>query len=546
MSNKNIDITSGEALKEEVKKLSLDDWLGQINYNQIADGVYVPTKFALTFIAFIKLVNGSEGESNKSPPIHVAMLDKVVSNKGRIANLCFRGSAKTTIFFEYFTLFLAFYGSLPNFGKITGMIYVSDSMENGVASARANLEFRYNNSEFLQEWIPKARFTEKYIEFTNKEGHKLGIKMFGAATGIRGTKIFGKRPVLAILDDLLSDDDSRSPTTMNAIKDTIHKGIEYALDPKQRKIIFSGTPFSKNDPLVEIVESGSWDVNVYPVCEKFPCSKEEFVGAWEDRFPYEFVKEQYDNAKANGKLAGFYQELMLRITSEEERLVLDSDIQWYQRKVLLDNKNKFNFYITTDFATSDKQTADDSVISVWAINNGGDWFFIDGIAERMTMDKSIDNLFRLVTQYKPQSVGIEITGQQQGFIKWLQAEQMNRNIYFNFASTAKSNEPGIRPTANKLSRFNMVVPWFKAFKMYFPEEIKDEPLVTKFMEQLRLATRSGLKGKDDCLDTISMLTYMKAWRPSEESPDEEMSQSGIYQNNYPTTTEFSDLDSYLP
>ncbi|MDT9693891.1 hypothetical protein Q5762_37335, partial [Streptomyces sp. P9(2023)] len=115
------------------------------------------------------------------------------------------------------------------------MIYVSDSMENGVKSARNNTEFRYNNSEFMQEYVPYRKFTDNYIEFGNKDGHCLGIKMFGAKTGLRGTKIFGKRPKIAVLDDLLSDDDARSPTAINAIKDTIYKGVNYALDPVDRK-----------------------------------------------------------------------------------------------------------------------------------------------------------------------------------------------------------------------------------------------------------------------------------------------------------------------
>ena len=53
------------------------------------------------------------------------------------------------------------------------------------------------------------------------------------------------------------------------------------------------------------------------------------------------------------------------------------------------------------------------------------------------MDKSINDLFRLVQEYRPQSVGIEVTGQQGAFIKWLQGEMMARNIWFNFASSEK-------------------------------------------------------------------------------------------------------------
>ena len=166
--------------------------------------------------------------------------------------------------------------------------------------------------------------------------------------------------------------------------------------------------------MIEAVESGAWDVNVWPVCERFPCSKEEFIGAWEDRFDYDFIVEQYQNAVLTGKVEGFMQELMLRISSEEERLVQDAEIREYSRVQLLSRRNQFNFYITTDFATSDKQTADFSVISVWAYNSQGDWFWVDGECERQTMDKTVNTLFRMVSEYRPQSVGIEGLGSAAG------------------------------------------------------------------------------------------------------------------------------------
>lgn len=499
-------------------KQELDEWLDQVNYADLNSSNYLPSEFALTFMNWIKLVNGKEGESHKTPPVHLKMLDKVVEPSSYIANLCFRGAAKTTLFAEYFFLFLGMFGYLPKFGPVPAAIYISDSMENGVKSLRKNMEFRYNASDFLQEWIPDIAFTDNYIEMTSRENVKFGLKMFGAKTGLRGTKIFGKRPPLCVLDDLVSDDDSKSKAAMMAIKDTVYKGVNHALDPTRRKVIFNGTPFNKDDILIEAVESGAWDVNVWPVCERFPCTKEEFVGAWPDRFSFEYVQAQYEMAVKTGKLSAFMQELMLRITSEEERLVQDAEIRWYKRQQLLAHKESFNYYITTDFATSAKQTADYSVIGVWAYNSNGDWFWVDGICERQTMDKTIDDLFRLVQLYRPQQVGVEITGQQGAFISWLQTEMINRNIWFNFASSEKSGTPGIRPITDKLSRFNLVVPWFKAGKMYFPEELKNSVILGHILGQIRLATQSGLKGKDDCIDMISMLGYLKPWKPSDSAP----------------------------
>lgn len=524
-------------------KQELDVWLDDVKYAGLNSSTFLPSEFALTFMNFIKLVNGGQGESHPTPPVHLKMLDKVIEPNEYIANLCFRGAAKTTLFMEYMTLFLATFHYLPNFGAVDGLIYISDSMDNGVKSARKNIEFRYNNSEFLQQWVPEAKFTDNYMEFRNKSGELLGIKMFGAKTGLRGTKIFGKRPTLAILDDLVSDDDANSRVAMMTIKDTVYKGVNHALDPTRRKIIFNGTPFNKEDILIEAVESGAWDVNVWPVCEKFPCTREEFSGAWPERFSYDYIAAQYEMAEKTGKLAGFYQELMLRISSEDERLVQDSEIRWYDRKNLLLNKGSFNFYITSDFATTAKQTGDFSVISVWAYSSNGDWFWVDGVSARQTMDVTINDLFRLVQEYKPQQVGIEVNGQQGAFIKWLQQEQINRNVWFNFASSEKSGEPGIRVIVDKLSRFNLVVPWFKAGKMYFPTEMKTTTIMGQFIQQIKLATKNGLKGKDDCIDTISMLGFLKPWKPSDSMPATP-NEIEIYESDFPEK-DSTPLSSYI-
>lgn len=531
-------------IQTKIKAKDIDTLLDEVDYEYLNSDRYMPSEFALTFMNFIKLIGGREGEGNKTPPMHLAMLDKIMGRKQYIANLCYRGSGKTTIFSEIMILYIAVFGSIPGFGKVDGVIFIADSVENGARGLRKNIEFRYHNSEFLQEWIPRAKFTEGLLEFENKDGHKLGVRLFGSKSGLRGTRIYGKRPQICIMDDLLSDDDSKSQVSMEAIKDTVYKGVNHALDPTRRKVIFNGTPFNKDDILVEAIESGAWEVNVWPVCERWPCSREEFRGAWEDRFSYDYVESQYEMAVATGKVSSFNQELMLRLASEEDRLVQDGEIRWYSRKQIMSKRGNFNFYVTTDFATTAKTTSDFSVISVWAYNSNGDWFWIDGVCARQTVDKTLDDLFRLVQEYKPQSVGIETSGQQQAFITLLQREQMNRNIWFNFASNKQGGAPGISVTQDKLTRFNSVVPWFKAGKMYFPEELKKSEIMGHFMGQLSLVTISGIKGKDDCIDTISMLSQLNPWKPSDEVPLQENTKDGVWALDEPDE-EFSGLHSYI-
>ena len=534
-----------EELLGEMKK-SVDDWLNQVDYS-VMEKDYVPSTFAINFINFIKLVNGNEGESHVSPTVHYKWLDQLASDKRRLANLCSRGFGKTVVFAEYLVLYLAVYGEIEGFGKVDGMIYVSDSMENGAKSLRKNIEFRYHNSPFLQMYVPTAKFTDSMLEFVNADGKQLGVRLFGAKTGLRGTKIYGKRPTLAILDDLVSDSDANSPTVMRTIKDTVYKGVTHALDPTHSKTVFSGTPFNKADILYEAIESGAWEVNVYPICETFPCEKKDFVGAWPERFSYEYVRDQYEAAKQTGELASFMQELMLRITNDEDRMILDGDINWFDRDALLQNKQNYNFYITTDFATSTKQSSDFSVISVWALNNAGMWFLVDGICARQLMDQNLNDLFRLAREYEPLSVGVEVSGQQGGFIQWIQKEMLLRDIWFNLASDNNSNKAGIRPVTNKMARFNTVVPLFKSGKVFLPQQWRGrKEIVIQAEDQLMCATREGFKSKhDDVIDTISMLSVLKTWLPSKNEGSMYQDSSGIWVEDAYMEEDLGDLGSYI-
>lgn len=496
---------------------TVEDYLKEVDYDFPN---YKPLEASVKFINFIKLVNFSRGgEENSSPVFHMKMLDSAFSRTKRTAIMCHRGSGKTTLMSEYMFLYIATFGKMDNFGKVDLAIYVSDSIENGVKNLRRNIEHRYQESEFLQQHIPTIKFTDTRLEFVNKSGHKFVVKMYGAKTGVRGAKEMGMRPQLAVLDDVVSDEDARSATIIAGIEDTIHKAVSKALHPTRQKTIFLGTPFNQKDPLYKAISSSAWTVSCYPIAEEFNAftTKENFKGSWPDRFTYEYVKDEYDAAAKQGTLNGFYQELMLQVISDEEKVIAEEDIIEYDYMVMKDNIQDMNIYITTDFATSEKDSADFSAISVFGVNSNDDWIWLDGICSRQLMNKNIDQLFKFVQQYKPMSVGIEVSGQQAGFVDWIKNEMIRRRVYFNLASSNNSNREGIRPNKNKLERMIEIQPRFKQKKIWFPENHKKD-VIAEVKNELNSITFDGIKAQhDDMLDTISMMAQMRVITPSDES-----------------------------
>lgn len=517
-------------LKQISEKKTVEDYLKEVDYHWLNTG-YIPSEFAINYLNFIKMVNAGKDDIQMSPAMHYKMADAFVSKKSRIANLVYRGGAKTSVFGEYLVLYLAIFNELPNLGKTNVIMYVTDSMDNGGKSFRMNVQARYEHSPFLQQYIPEAKFTDENLIFTNKEGKETYVRIFGAKSGVRGFKRNGDRPVLAILDDLISNDDANSKLLLDKIKDTIYKDVDNALNPMRNKIIFNGTPFNKADPLYEAIESGAWEANVYPVCSRFPCTKEEFEGSWEERFSYEFIKEKFDNAIKLGKVKAFNQELMLRITSDEDRVILDEDISWFNRKELLEYKQRYNFYITTDFATSTNRKADYTVIGVWAVNDKQDRFLVDGRIGRILMNETFNTLFNFVKKYQPMSVGIEATGQQGGFISLIKEQMLKRNVWFNIARSKGSNKEGISVKTNKMDRFRLTEPFFKQQKIYLPTELKSSTLIQEILDELTAITIDGIKSvHDDAIDMISQLDQMYVVYPSthQASLGKEVSQDTEY------------------
>ena len=484
---------------------------------------YIPSQDSLKFIAFLRAANV---EDNANAEIHYRLADKYFSKDKQIVVEAFRGSAKSSLM-EWFILYTAAMGELPGFGEVGFIAFVGDSMENGVKNTFRNIAGKIDRSPFLQQFIKITRKTDSEMELQNADGVELYLKGYGAATNIRGVRYKGLRPSVAILDDVTSTEAGASETMLKTIEENFFKSIVPALHPTRYKIFYIATPVSENDLLHKLVNNKEWAVHKFPICEKFPCSKEDFVGAWEDRFPYEAVVAKYEMFKEAGQTQAFMQEYMMEVTDLSTLLVDEDDVNWFDPDMVIKNKSGYNFYISTDFATSTKKSADYSTIGVWAISSNNDWLLVDGQCIRQTMQENIEDLFRYVKKWKPISVGIESSGQQGGFLSIIEEMKMQRNIWFQFAKKPGSKEPGIRPTKDKVSRFvTGVQPKFKQGKVWLPKpdliRTSNYRLFEAVQELINELSKFTLAGgvsalkHDDMIDLLNQLSEMELFAPSDD------------------------------
>lgn len=329
----------------------------------------------------------------------------------------------------------------------------------------------------------------------------------------------GHRPSILLADDILHNDSATSETIRKTIETNWFASALPALKTRH-KVIYIGTPISEDDLLHKLKNSGSYKVVRFPLCDKFPVAEEDYKSVWPDNFTYEYAEEMYKQFKTAGTTQLFYQEYMLEVVDLDTLLVDEDDVRWFDLSHFMLNKDQYNIYISTDFATSTNKSADFSTIGVWAVSSNNDWLLVDGQCLRQTMQNNIEDIFKYVKKWNPISVGIESAGQQGGFISIMQDMMLKRNVWMNFAKKPGTKEVGIRPIKDKTHRFvTGVVPKFKQNKVWFPKvetlSYKHKRLLSLIEEMVhelgKFTLAGGVKAlkHDDAIDLLNQLSEME-------------------------------------
>jgi len=262
--------------------------------------------------------------------------------------------------------------------------------------------------------------------------------------------------------------------------------------------------------------------------------KEDFRGVWPDRHTYEACMRDFRRAqlaKDNGNPVPnrkLMQEYYLRIADEEDRLVPDSMLMWFNRQDIIDNAWQYNWYLTSDYTTTGSKGSDLSGCALWAVNSESDHFLVDLVLRKLEVETQYNETFAMVSQTSGYTrgveVGVEVDGQQDLHILALKDRMPKKNIFFMFAKQ-KGAKPGARPGirsrlegGNKHWRFRMMLPYFQNQKIWFANELKGSLDMNELLEEIKYTTYSGFgSSHDDGADIISQLVMMDIVYPAKNS-----------------------------
>jgi len=527
---------------------------------------YIPSVLALEFFNLMRLVQGSDFAFD-SPPAHFFMVDMLLGeiddpmmfpyseevcktitiDKLALSFMESRGMAKSSVVITFFVVYSAIKGTLPNgMGDVYFYLVLSASTKGGARVNSKAVESLCCESKFINDYFEKTRYTETEIEFVRKgkgpaAGRTFIARFQGVGTGIRGqraqagsTKSGGAtRPNAIIFDDIiLNTAAAYSKTIQSTLDDILNSDAENALlGGGNGRIISCFTPFHYSDVNVAPVLAGTTTPIVVPLAKMFdlekPVNARDIKSSWPAMHPPKAIAKQFNNALKKKTIGLFIQERMLRLTSDQDRLIPDSCIQWTDMKLISDNIHAYNIYITTDYTTTSGENSDFSGVATWAVGSNEDWFMLNISLRKRTIQEQYNSTIDEASYWKRQGknveIGVEIDGSQAAHIHGLEKEMMRRGEWFSFAKD--KNNPHVarkgilsRSTGvKKHERFRIAAEQtILRNKVWLPEHMKDNADMKEFILQLKGATHENFTRADDGPDLLSMLNSIIVYLPTVE------------------------------
>lgn len=247
----------------------------------------------------------------------------------------------------------------------------------------------------------------------------------GAGQQIRGTNLFGKRPHLALVDDMYSRNNTKTETRLQDLNRWFFAELSNSLDGEKGKLFFLGTIVNPNTVAQQIMASDQWfglnkpiigyddlrnildehcylDNNKVIIPSKEKCAelqKSITTLSWPEKHSLHYILSVYKREWEQLNIKYFYQEyLNISEAPEESKFDRNKLVEvdfGYDHEGILTFTYKDTLWkalcdpvMVVDVASSERTTADDSAIAVTA--------YIRAVGQPKGTDKLIEQTFPII------------------------------------------------------------------------------------------------------------------------------------------------------
>lgn len=344
--------------------------------------------------------------------------------------------------------------------------------------------------------------TETDIILSFKDGTQFRIIAKGAEQKLRGMLWSGTRPDLIVIDDLMNEE----LVANKERRDKLRRWVYGSLIPcrSERGIIrIVGTPMNMDDPLESLMPKEHAKDTITEPLKTYSLKKKGMWKAVKYRahdegmnlflWPERKSKEDFVQLKQDFKEQGIPEVYSCEYLCNP----IDDSIRFFKKSDFLpmhkeDYKREVNYYISGDFAISEKERADYTVLIVAGMDENGVLHVRNVIRERMDGLTIVETLLQLQKLYEPVAFGIEDMQVSKAIGPFLNRAMIESNIYLNVVPLSPYK-------SDKVTRARSIQARMRAGAVKFD---KESDWWETFENELMSFPRSK---HDDCVDAMSYL-----------------------------------------
>ncbi len=458
----------------------------EISQEALAEAL-VKAKSSLVAYRHILLTNGED--EVEPAEFHYEWSDLLLKGKDNEAIEAFRESGKTQYVLRAFLLYAL---QFPEPERDYIVIIKKNTRLAQAKLKEVISEYKANpiisaNCERIRE--QSADVFSVDVKDEQGQVRNIRIEAYGKGSSIRGLANLDRRPKVVIIDDPQDVEEAQSPTVQSNDWDWFLSDVMF-LGQKTRVFLIGN-----NLGEACIIERISADPTALGFnFKRLPCVLQD-KSVWESKYNLSDILQEKENFRRLGKIDIWLREKMCVAIADETRIFLKEDFRYYDGRTTDAMLRECNSYLLVDPAASTQDTADFRALVVVIVDSDNQWFIPEVSYGRYDTLKTIDEMFRLVTEWCIRDVGIEGGIYKAAIEPFLIKEQRKRNQFFNVIELKHGGK-------RKEERIRMLQPRFKAHTIFFADQAYWLP---EMESELLAFTMQGSKGLHD--DLIDALAY---------------------------------------
>jgi len=427
-----------------------------------------------------------------TPDFHKELWEICCSPNDKVAIGAPRGHAKSTSVTHAFTLALVLFrersfGIIISDTELQASLFLSDIKDE-------ILENQKLRELFGIDCFLKDTNTDVIVRFT--DGSLFRIMAKGSGQKVRGIKWRNKRPDFVICDDLENEEIVLNKETREKFRNWFFGSVLPMLSDTGI-VRFVGTILHMDSLLERLLNDNTWE------SARYRAHNEDFS---EILWPEKFSKEKLQTIRKGYVNQGFPE----GYSQEYLNYPIDESTAYFKREHLTPIENKeeaLNYYAAIDFAISQKERADYTVIVIAGVSSSGMVKIVDMRRGRWDSLEIVEEMLAVQIAYSPEMFTTEAGSIEKAIGPFLNAEMHRRNVFINLNPRT--------PDTDKMRRARSISARMKAKGVQFDTEAEWYP----DMEQELLRFPKDVH--DDIVDALAWIGLTLDQLHSANTPEEQ-------------------------